>query len=110
MIALAIHLCAIVLVAGAEFLVASTASRKPSAQLAILIAGMVGGVAMAASGLRLFGPWRALMEHVDFVPLDQINVRRLPSPVYFAPSLGVAIGVVAATVFTRRLYRFLEDR
>lgn len=101
-----IHICAIVLVSGVGLSTGGESFRNRSLHLAILAAGVVGGAVMAVSGLYLLDDWGAAMEHVDFAPIDHANPKRLPSMIYFFPSITTALGAVAVFYFGWRIYRF----
>lgn len=106
MIAAVIHICAIVLVSGVGLSTGGESFRNRSLHLAILAAGVVGGAAMAVSGLYLLDDWGAAMEHFDFAKFDHTNPKRMPSKFYFLPSVTTALGAVAVFYFGWRIYRF----
>jgi hypothetical protein len=106
MIATVIHVCAIVIVSGVWFSTDSELFRKPALQLAILALGVIGGAAIMVSGFYVMEDWGKSMENVDFEPIDHANPKRLPSGLYFLPSITTALGAVAAFVFGWRFYQF----
>ena len=109
MIAAAIHICAIVLACTAGLLIANDWVQQPSFRTAILAAGLIGGAAVVVSGFLVLDSWSELMEHVDFAKLDHPRPKRLPSGLYFAPSMTTALGAAATFVFGRLLYRHVRQ-
>jgi hypothetical protein len=108
-VAIVIHICAIVLVSGVGLSTGGVPFRSRALHLAILAAGGIGGVAMAVSGLYLLDDWGASMEHFDFATVDHTNPRRFPSSLYLLPSSTMALGAVAALYFGWRLYRSARE-
>jgi hypothetical protein len=74
--------------------------------IAILVAGIIGGVTLAVSGLFVMEHWSELMEHFNFTEIvrPEVNPRRFPSKFYFLPATSISLGAAATLVFARLLF------
>lgn len=105
------HLIATLVVAGVGiYAIYVDAFRRPFFHFAILAFGIVGGVLMVASGYYLIAYWAVLMEQFDFTEITRgnVNPRRLPSRFHFLPTTSTTLGLVAALLFARLLFRRLR--
>lgn len=105
-----IHIASIVLViSSGVWILVTDRFRNLSVHVAVLIVGIVGGIATAISGFYLIENWAVLMEHVDFTEIVRTSPRKLPSNIYFFQASTTVFGAVAAFVFARKLYVALRE-
>jgi len=103
----AVHCISLLLVAGVGvYLCVFDRYLRPRMHVSILVVGIIGGVALAVSGLYLMDYWSELMEHVDFTEIVrvEVNPKRFPSKFYFLPATSISLGAAATLVFARLLY------
>jgi hypothetical protein len=102
-----VHCISLFVVAGVGvYLCVFDRYLRPRLHVAMLVAGIIGGMTLVVSGLYVMEYWSELMEHVDFTEIVrvEVNPKRLPSRFYFLPATSISLGAAATIVFARMLF------